>query len=123
MRALQIAFGKGEVGARLREIGARLIDGVLERPLVDGEQQVALLDDLTVGEMHLLEIAGHARADLDRVDRNEAADIFVLVDDVLLTGVATVTAGGGGAAGGFCFAACGETTPQAAQRRLRACRA
>ena len=58
-----------------------LVERVLERPLVDGEQHIALLDVLAVLEMHLVEIAGHARAYLDRIDRDEAADIFVLVDD------------------------------------------
>ena len=68
---------KVEIGFRLLQIGARLIERVLERPLVDGEQQIALLDDLPVLEMHAVEIAGDARAHLDRIDRGEAADIFV----------------------------------------------
>ncbi len=72
---------KARLDLRLRQIGARLIERVLERPLVDGEQQIALLDDLAVLEMHLVEIAGDARAHFDRIDRDEAADIFVLVDD------------------------------------------
>ena len=79
--AREIGFGEGEIGLRLREIGARLGERVLERPLVDGEQQIALLDHLAVREMDLVEIAGDAGAHLDRVDRDEAADIFVLVDD------------------------------------------
>ena len=72
---------KARLDLRLRQIGARLVERVLERPLVDGEQQIALLDDLAVLEMQLVEIAGHARAHLDRIDRDEAADIFVLIDD------------------------------------------
>ena len=82
LAAREIGLGEGEVGSRLRQIGARLVERVLERPLVDGEQQVALLDHLPVLEMHLVEIAGDARAHLDRIDRDEAADIFVLVDHV-----------------------------------------
>ena len=39
---------KAEFGLRLLQIGAGLVERVLERPLVDGEQQVALLDDLAV---------------------------------------------------------------------------
>ena len=74
-------FGEGEIGLRLHQIGARLIERVLERPLVDGEQQIALLDDLPVLEMHPVEIAGNTRAHLDRIDRGEAADIFVEIDD------------------------------------------
>ena len=82
--ALEVGFGEGEIGLGLREIGARLVERVLERPLVDGEQQIALLDHLAVAEMHLVEIAGDARANLDRVHRDEAADIFVLIDDAAL---------------------------------------
>ncbi len=79
--APEIAFREGEIGARLREIGLGLVEGGLERPLVDGEQKIALLHHLAVGEIHPIEIAGHARADFHRVDRNEAADILVLIDD------------------------------------------
>ena len=49
--AREVGLGEGEIGARLRQIGARLLERVLERPLVDGEQQVALLDHLPVGEV------------------------------------------------------------------------
>ena len=52
LAARVVGFGKGEIGLRLHQIGARLIERVLERPLVDGEQQIALLDDLPVLEMH-----------------------------------------------------------------------
>ena len=81
LAAREIGFGEGEIRFRLRQIGARLIERVLERPLVDGEQQIALLDDLPVLEMHAVEIAGDARAHLDRIDRGEAADIFVEIGD------------------------------------------
>ena len=37
--------------------------------------------DLSVGEMDLVEIAGDAGAHFDRIDRDEAADIFVVIDD------------------------------------------
>ena len=40
---------------------------------IDDEQQIALLDDLTVGEMDLGQIAADLRADLDIVDRRELA--------------------------------------------------
>ena len=77
LAARRVGFGEGQIGLRLRQIGARLIERVLERPLVDGEQQVALLDHLPVLEMHAVEIAGHARAHFDRIHRDKAADIFV----------------------------------------------
>ncbi len=77
LAARVVGFGKGEIGFGLRQIGARLIERVLERPLVDGEQEIALLDDLPVLEMHAIEIAGDARAHFHRIDGGEAADIFV----------------------------------------------
>src|SRR5207245_5647105 len=66
---------------------ARLGERVLERPAVDGEQEIALVDDLAVLEMHLFEMARDTRAHLDRVDRNEAADIFVVIEDRALDGI------------------------------------
>ena len=63
----------------LNPVRARLVERVLERPLVDGEQQVALLDDLPVGEMDAVEIARHTRANLDRIHRDETSDIFVVI--------------------------------------------
>ncbi len=81
LAAREVAFRIDQVRFRLGEVGARLLERVLERPLVDGEQEIALLDHLTVGEMHAFEVAGHARAHFDRVDRDEAADIFVMVGD------------------------------------------
>ena len=92
---VEIGLGEREIGLGLREIGARLIERVLERPLVDGEQQIALLDDLAVRKWTLASSPRHAGAHLDRIDRDEAADIFVLIDDH--DRLATVTAGGGGA--------------------------
>src|SRR5215210_1751478 len=50
-----------------------------ERTAVDVEQRIALLDDLPILEVDLVEIAGNARTDLDRVDRDEAPDILVVV--------------------------------------------
>ena len=82
--ALEIGFGESEIGLGLRQGAVRLRHGVLERPLVDGEQQIALLDHLAVAEMDLVEIARDAGADLDRIHRDEAADIFVLVGDAAL---------------------------------------
>src|SRR6185369_3756614 len=81
LAAREVRFGIGEVRARLHQAGARLVEHVLERPLVDGEQEIALLDDLTVLEMHAVEIAGDAATHLDRIDRDETADIFIRVGD------------------------------------------
>src|ERR1039457_7197661 len=48
LTARVVGLGKGEIGFGLRQISARLIERVLERTLVDAEQQIALLDDLPV---------------------------------------------------------------------------
>ena len=80
LAALQVGVGEGEIGARLRQIGLHLLEHDLERPAVDGEQQIALLHHLAVDEMDFREIAGQPRADLDQFHRGEATDIFVLVD-------------------------------------------
>ena len=52
-------------------------------PLVDGEEQVALLDHRAVGEMDLVEIARHAGPQVDRIDGLEAADEIVALGDLL----------------------------------------
>ena len=72
-----VGFGVGQIGLRLHQIGAGLIERVLEWPLVDGEQKVALFDHLPIFEMQALEITRDAGAHLDRIYGGEAADIFV----------------------------------------------
>jgi hypothetical protein len=84
LAARVIGLGVGQIRTRELEIGAGLVERVLERPLVDREQEITLLHDLSVVEMHAIEIAGDAGADLDRIDRNETTDILVIVDDVAL---------------------------------------
>src|SRR4029078_1056586 len=74
-----VGFRVSHVRLRLHQIGARLVKRVLERPLVDRKKQVALLDQLTVLEMQLVEIARHAPANLHRIDGREATDIFIKV--------------------------------------------
>ena len=53
----EIGLGEGEIGLRLGQIAPRLVERGLERALVDGEQEVALLDHLAVGEMDGVEIS------------------------------------------------------------------
>ena len=81
LAARQIGLGEHHIGLRQLEIRPRLIEGVLERTFVDGEKEIPLLHDLAVLELHLVEVARHARAHLNRIDRDEPADIFVPVDD------------------------------------------
>ena len=75
---------KARLALACASVPLRLRNGVLERPLVDGEQEIALLDHLAVAEMDLVEIARDAGAHLDRIHRDEAADIFVLIGDAAL---------------------------------------
>ena len=90
---------KARLACACGEIASRLVERGLERALVDGEQQVALLDHLAVGEMDGVEISRHPGTNLDGVDRDEPPDILVLIDDAALRSErATVTFGGGGAA-------------------------
>ncbi len=81
--ACQVGLGVGQVGFRLRQAGAGLIERVLERPAVDGEEQLAFLDHLAVLEVDAVEIARNAGPHLDGIDGHEPADILVLVDDCL----------------------------------------
>ena len=81
MPARVVRLGESQVRLRLLDIGARLVERVLERTLVDREKQIALLDELPVLEMQLVEITGHARAHLHRIDGGETPDIFVIIED------------------------------------------
>ncbi len=76
-----VGFRIGQIRLRLRQSGTRLIKRVLERAFVDGKKQIALLDELPVLEMQLVEIARDARAHLDGIDGGETPDIFVIVED------------------------------------------
>jgi len=69
-----------QLGVHLRRLGlgdvrARLLDGRLVGRLLDAEQQVALLDVLSLFEVSLLEKALHAGDDIDLIDRGEASDV------------------------------------------------
>ena len=75
----EIGLGEGEIGFRGVQIGAGLVDRVLEWSLVDREQQVALLDRLAVLEGDGIEIARDTGAHLHRVHGDETSDIFVEV--------------------------------------------
>ena len=49
--------------------------------MIDGEQQVALLDGTAVAEVHLIDIAGDAGTDLNAFRRLEAAGELVPLSD------------------------------------------
>jgi hypothetical protein len=55
----------------------RLGQGRFERASVDREEKVAFLDELSISEVNSSQIPRHAGTDLNRIDRNETADVFV----------------------------------------------
>src|SRR6185295_7449901 len=79
-----VGLSEGKVRLRLHKIRTRLIERVLERSLVDCEQQIALLDELPVFEMHFVEISRNTCPNFDGIYCGETADIFVVVDDSAL---------------------------------------
>ena len=98
LAAREIGLGEGEIGARLREIGAHLVERDLERPVIDDEQKIALLHHLAVGEMDLRRDS-RKRASESRPNRRRRSGRHIRPDrrPCAATGVATVTVGGGGA--------------------------
>ena len=77
LRALVLRTCELRLAARAREIGLRACERRLVGPLVDHEQQVALGDVLAFGVGDALDVAAHARAQFDGLDRAEAAGEFV----------------------------------------------
>ena len=89
---LELRFGSASCCALAR------LERELERPRLDDEQQIALLDQLAVDEIDGFEIAAHPRAHLDRPRRASNWPVKSLHSCIsLISGLATVTAGGGGA--------------------------
>ena len=74
----------GEFEQALGDVDLRLggVEGGLIGALVDGEQQVALVDQCAVLEADLVEIAVDPRADGNLVDGVEAPDELVVLDDL-----------------------------------------
>jgi hypothetical protein len=75
--AAEIGLRQRQVALRARDAGPRLGQRGGERPRIDGEEQLALLDDLAVGEVDADDLAGDARAHLDAAAGLEPADIIV----------------------------------------------
>jgi hypothetical protein len=61
LAAREISFRKRHVRLRRFQIGGSLVERVLERPLVNREQEITLLDILPILKMDLIEIARYAR--------------------------------------------------------------
>ncbi len=83
VRAVQVGRRKICLRFGAREIGLGLIECGTKRPLVEREQEIARLHELAVGEVHLLEITGDARTNLDCIHGDEAAYVFVAIDELL----------------------------------------
>ncbi len=72
--ALQLQIGVHLRRLDLGEIGRLLVYGRFIDVRLDAKQQIARLDHLPFGEIALPDVAGHARHDVDLVDRDDAAD-------------------------------------------------
>ena len=81
--ALDLQLGQVDLRLVARDVGLGAVDGDLVRPLVDGEQRIADVDDLAVLEMQLVDEARDAGAHLDRGDRLEATGELVPLGDPL----------------------------------------
>ena len=79
--AAEVRLGQLGGGARGGELGLGAGDLGLEGPGVDGEERFALLDHLALAEVHLVERAGDAGADLHGVGRFQARGEFIEVLD------------------------------------------
>ena len=81
--ALDFILGELDLGLGARDFGAGHVDGQFVRPLIDGKEQVALLDERAVGEMHAVDEAGDAGAHVDLFTGLEATGVLVPVGDAL----------------------------------------
>ena len=77
-------LGEGEVGLGLLDGRLGLVERGLEGTRVDREERIVLLHELAVGEVDRLQVPRNARAHLDVVEGDEAADILVVLGDKLL---------------------------------------
>ncbi|KAG1458096.1 hypothetical protein G6F57_014758 [Rhizopus arrhizus] len=81
MRSREVGACQRELAGRAREAGLRLGVGGLVGARVDGEKQLALLDDFAVLEMHPYDLTRHPGKDFHAAARFETADIVVPFDN------------------------------------------
>lgn len=86
-RPPQLRLGEFGGGPCDLDLGLGLLQPGLEDPGIDGEKQVAALDQGAVDEVDLIEIAADPRPHLDLVGRLETADELVVLDDFLDDGL------------------------------------
>src|SRR5690606_26712886 len=81
LAAARLVGGAVLVGTGLLQLGLEALDLGLEGTRVDLEQQVAFLHQAAFGEGDAVDVAGHARADLDGLRRFQATgELVPLVD-------------------------------------------
>src|SRR5882762_10244448 len=81
--ALKIALRSRTLRSRLREIALQPVYFCLEGTRIDLKQEVALPNNRAFLEMHALQIAGNAWANLHRVDRFKSSGKLVTVAQLL----------------------------------------
>ncbi len=84
LRAIQLDLREFQLRLRALELGRGAIEVRLVRARIDDVEQVALLDDRAGLEMDLRDVTGHARPDLDRLDRLQPPGEFIPLVDLLL---------------------------------------
>ena len=73
-KALQVEAGVGQVGFVLGLLGLGLIEGGLERPRIDLDQRIALLDELALLKRDPVDLTVDAGADHDGVEALHGAE-------------------------------------------------
>src|SRR5712664_3014033 len=79
----KIALRPRKLRFRLRKIALQTVHFRLEGALINLEQEVALANNRAFLEMHALQVAGNARANLDCVDCFKSARELVTVAQLL----------------------------------------
>ena len=75
--SFDLGLGELNLRRRARDFGVGAVDSDLEWARVDGEEDVASLDDLAILEVELVDKAGDARADLNDLRCRKASGILV----------------------------------------------
>src|SRR6266403_4955594 len=80
---LKIALRSRKLRFRLRQIALQTVHFRLEGSRINLKQEVALTNNRAFLEMHALQVAGNARANLDGVNWFKASGEFVTVSQLL----------------------------------------
>ena len=80
-RAIQLPFGKFDLGARIRKLAVGLRGDRLERPRVDKIEKIAVFYESAVAEFHVCNKAADAGTNLNLLDRIEPPRELVPIRD------------------------------------------